>query len=57
MSFEPDCPFANECEDKGILCGSCKNNKSKKKTHYEPEPWFPRPRPIDIYPIKYWCYC
>ena len=42
--YEPDCPYADGCSDKGLRCNNCKHNKNKKKSHYEPEnpfiiPW------------------
>ncbi len=37
--FDVECPYAGECSDKGLLCcSSCKNNKGKKQSYYEPRP-------------------
>lgn len=50
--FDVDCDHSKECNRKGVLCGSCKNNKqNKQKNFYQPvRPFIYTPRPGTIGP-------
>lgn len=52
--FDVDCPYKDNCESKGVRCGSCRNNKKIKEDHYSPIPFQPYIIPYEqpIYPVR-----